>query len=95
LVSQKNGVVIATGGGAVLRSKNVKILKQNGVLFFIDRPCEKLLPTVDRPLAQDTEAIRKIYEERYKIYLSSADVVIDADDTPVNITKKIMGAFYK
>lgn len=94
-VSQKNGVVIATGGGAVLRSKNVKILKQNGVLFFIDRPCEKLLPTVDRPLAQDTEAIRKIYEERYKIYLSSADVVIDADDTPVNITKKIMGAFYK
>ena len=95
LASVKNGAVIATGGGAVLRSENVRRLKQNGVLFFIDRPCEKLLPTVDRPLANDVEAIKKRYAERYEIYLGAADTVIDADDTPVNIAKKIMGAFYK
>ena len=95
LASVKNGAVIATGGGAVLRSENVRRLKQNGVLFFIDRPCEKLLPTVDRPLANDVEAIKKRYAERYEIYHSAADTVIDADDTPVNIAKKIMGAFYK
>ena len=95
LVSTKNGAVIATGGGAVLREKNVKLLKQNGVLFFIDRPPEKLMPTVDRPLARDVEAIKKRYEERYGIYCDAADVVIDADDTPVNIAKKIKGAFYK
>lgn len=95
LVSTKNGAVIATGGGAVLREKNVKLLKQNGVLFFIDRPPEKLMPTVDRPLARDVEAIKKRYEERYGIYCNAADVVIDADDTPVNIAKKIKGAFYK
>ena len=95
LVSQKNGAVIATGGGAVLRRENVKALKQNGVLFFIDRPCEKLVPTVDRPLASDVEAIKKRYAERYDIYVGAADVVIDADDTPVNIAKKITGVFYK
>ena len=95
LASVKNGAVIATGGGAILRSENVRRLKQNGVLFFIDRPCEKLLPTVDRPLANDVEAIKKRYAERYEIYHSAADTVIDADDTPVNIAKKIMGAFYK
>ena len=93
--SLRNGGIIATGGGAVLRSENVKKLKQNGVLFFIDRPCEKLVPTLDRPLAQDVEAIKKRYHERYDTYVKSSDVVIDADDTPVNVAKKIMGAFYK
>ena len=95
VASKKNGSVIATGGGAVLRKENVKMLKQNGVLFFIDRPPEKLVPTIDRPLASDIDAIKKRYAERYDIYRSAADVVIDADDTPVNIAKKIMGAFYK
>ena len=93
--STKNGAVIATGGGSVLREKNVRLLKQNGVLFFIDRPPEKLVPTIDRPLAADVEAIKRRYAERYEIYCAAADVVIDADDTPVNIAKKIKGAFYK
>ena len=94
-VAKKNGAVIATGGGAILRHENVAMLKQNGVLFFIDRPCEKLIPTIDRPLAQDVEAIKKRYAERYEIYRGAADVVIDADDTPVGVAKKISGAFYK
>ena len=94
-VSVENNAVIATGGGAILKSENVKALKQNGILFFLDRPYEKLVPTSDRPLASDTEAIKKRYEERYEIYVSSADVVIDADDTPTNIVKKIIGEFYK
>ena len=94
-VSMKNNSVIATGGGAILRKDNVRMLKQNGVLFFIDRPYEKLVPTIDRPLSSDLESIKKRYYERYDLYVESADVVIDADDTPINIAKKITGAFYK
>ena len=95
LVSKKNGTVIATGGGAVLRSENVDMLKQNGVLFFIDRPFECLIPTADRPLAADVEAIKKRYAERYKIYCTSADTVIDANATAEAVAEKIMGAFHK
>ena len=91
----KNNSVIATGGGAILKKDNVRMLKQNGVLFFIDRPYEKLVPTIDRPLSSDLESIKKRYYERYDLYVESADVVIDADDTPINIAKKITGAFYK
>jgi shikimate dehydrogenase len=94
-VSLQNGKVIATGGGVILKRENVKMLKQNGVIFFIDRPYDKLNPTLDRPLANDREAMKKRYEERYDLYRSSADVVIDADDTPFNISRKITGAFYK
>lgn len=94
-LSKRNNAIIATGGGAILRRENVRMLKQNGTLFFIDRPPEKLIPTIDRPLASDVEAIRKRYDERYATYLASADVVVDADDTPVNVAKKITGAFYK
>ena len=93
--SMLNNSIIATGGGAILRSKNVKMLKQNGVLYFIDRPWQKLVPTVDRPLSQDMESIKKRYEERYDLYVAAADQVIDANDLPSNTTKKIIGAFYK
>lgn len=93
--SLQNNTIIATGGGAILRSENVKMLKQNGVLFFIDRPYEKLVPTSDRPLASDLDAIKKRYEERYDVYLKTADARIDADDQPVNVAKKITGVFYK
>jgi len=94
-VSLQNNAVIATGGGAILNKENIRMLKQNGVIFFIDRPCDKLMPTNDRPLAKDIDAIKKRYEERYLLYVDSADVVIDADDTPINVAKKIVGAFYK
>ena len=93
--SLQNNRVIATGGGVILNHDNVKMLKQNGVLFFIDRPYNKLLPTVDRPLASSVEDIKKRYDERYGIYRASADHIIDADDTPVAVVRKITGVFYK
>ena len=94
-VSLLNSAIISTGGGAILKKDNIRMLRQNGVIFFIDRPYEKLIPTADRPLARDIEAIKKRYEERYSIYVESADYVIDADDTPTSIAKEITGVFYK
>jgi shikimate dehydrogenase len=72
-VSAMNGVIVATGGGAVLRAENVKCLKQNGTLCFLDRPLSALTPTADRPTASDREAIAARYCERYPIYSSAAD----------------------
>lgn len=75
----KNGLVIATGGGAVLREENVKHLKQNGLVIFLDRDVENIIPTSDRPLGSDREAIRKRYDERYPIYCSAADIKVDSN----------------
>ena len=71
--SVMTGQVIATGGGAVLRPQNVRRLKQNGVLVFLDRPLEQLMPTDDRPLSGNREALEKRYHERYPLYCRVAD----------------------
>lgn len=76
-VSLKNGVIISTGGGAVLKSENVLNLKKNGEIFFLDRPLEDLIPTSDRPLANSRESIIKRYNERIDIYNSTADFIIN------------------
>jgi len=74
--SKKSGVIISTGGGAVLNCDNVFSLKQNGKIYFIDRPLENLIPTKDRPLAQNKDAIINLYDERYPIYTSVADSIV-------------------
>lgn len=87
----KNGCIIATGGGAVLREKNVDLLKQNGRLWFLDRPIEDIVPTQDRPLSSNTDELKKRYHERYDIYCSVADEVIKADRDACKIADIIGG----
>ena len=69
--------VISTGGGAILNEDNVRRLKQNGVLYFIKRDLDKLVATDDRPLSNDLEKLKKIYEVRLPIYVKVADKIID------------------
>lgn len=92
-VTTHTGKVIATGGGTILRRENVDALRQNGKLFFIDRPLEKLIPTSDRPLSSDKQAIEKRYGERYEIYSSVCDVKMDAEGSVEQVANKIIGAF--
>ena len=89
------GKVIATGGGAILREENVDALKENGKLYFIDRPLSELIPTSDRPLSSDREAIEKRYNERYAIYNSTADVRIEVNSDAEGVKAKILEDFFK
>lgn len=80
--SQTGGKVIATGGGAVLREENMLHLRQNGRLFFLDRPLEALQPTADRPLGDSHEKLCALYAARYPHYAAAADHVIpNREDT--------------
>lgn len=81
-LASTGGKIIATGGGAVLDAENVRALKQNGVLVFLDRRPENLIATDDRPLASRRSALEKLYAERYDIYCAAAEVHIDANTTP-------------
>ncbi|MBR2024896.1 MAG: shikimate kinase, partial [Clostridia bacterium] len=94
-ISVKNSLIIATGGGAILNYDNVGRLKQNGKIYFIDRSLENLIPTSDRPLSSDINALKKRYEERYPIYNASADVIINGDFTVEEVADAIYGEYNK
>lgn len=81
--------VIATGGGAVLSSDNVAALKQNGRLYFIDRPLETLIPTSDRPTASDRAKIKALYEARFEIYMDACDERITDTETALSVMNQI------
>ena len=90
--SVKNGLVISTGGGAVLRKENVDALRLNGTVLFIDRPIESLKPTGDRPLSDDRVKLEKLYEGRYPIYRETADIIVESDGTKEETAEKILEA---
>jgi shikimate kinase len=71
-LSKKSSSVIATGGGAVKVSSNMEILKDNSIIFFINRSVENIIKDIDtsnRPLlAEGAARVYKLYEERYALY---------------------------
>ena len=75
-VSAHGSCIISTGGGAILREENVRCLKQNGKIFFIDADLSRLRATEDRPLSNSEDKLIKLYNERIKIYRSTADVIV-------------------
>ena len=90
-ISKENSLVIATGGGSVLRKINVNNLKQNGKLYFIDRSLNLLLTTSSRPLSSNKKDLKKRYEERYPLYNKVSDVRLNGDE-PINaIINRIIG----
>lgn len=91
-VCKEGGLVIATGGGAVLRGENVRAMRRNGRVIFIDRPLERLITTASRPLSSDREALKKRYEERYDIYRGAADVRIKAKGSIRQVTQTVLRA---
>jgi len=89
----QRGAVIATGGGAVLRDENVRMLRRNGRVYFLDRPLEQLVPTPDRPLALNREAIEERYKERLPRYLAVSDVILPTDGVAEHAAKKVIEEF--
>lgn len=83
-LSGEQGLVIATGGGAVLRDENVAAMKRSGLVVWLEAPAAVLASRigheVDRPLLS-TEAspnrLDEILSERFEAYQSAADVRID------------------
>ncbi len=89
----KNGIVLSTGGGAILKEKNIEAMKQNGTVYFLNRPIDEIIPTDDRPLSSNVSDLKKRFEERYHIYSSTADVIISVDCDAESVAQKIIKDF--
>jgi shikimate kinase len=80
----RDGLVIDTGGGAILRSHNVEALKKSGTLFWltasVDTIAQRIGRDTQRPSLTGTksfvEEIQEVLRERTPKYEAAADHVI-------------------
>jgi shikimate kinase len=85
LTSMQN-LVLATGGGAVIREENREILRQSGFIIFldtsVDQQLERLKHDKKRPLLQTEnprQRLETLLHERKPLYLALADLRIPTD----------------
>ncbi|MGB3288922.1 MAG: shikimate kinase [Burkholderiaceae bacterium] len=88
--SRKSGVVLATGGGAVLAPRNRDYLKERGVVVYLRASPEELFRRLardrSRPLLQTADPqgrIRELVEQREPLYAGIADLTIETGAMPV------------
>ncbi len=92
------GLVLATGGGAILSNSNRTCLKARGVVVFlqtsVDSQLERTLKDKNRPLLQTEkprEILEKLLKQREPYYLETADIIISADDyNPKAVVQQII-----
>jgi shikimate kinase len=83
----QTGLVIDTGGGAILRSRNVEVFKETGTLFWLTAS----VGTITERIGQDSQRpsltgdksfldeIQDVLRERTPKYQAAADYVIETD----------------
>ncbi|MBE5787036.1 MAG: shikimate dehydrogenase [Clostridiales bacterium] len=92
---KEKSLVIATGGGAVLRQENIRALCQNGVIGWVQRPLNQL-GTAGRPLSQGgMEALERMWLLRRTLYHQSADFSVENTGDPANAVQSIVEGFHE
>jgi shikimate kinase len=97
-LTQLPNIVLATGGGAVLRPENRKHLRSRGFVIYLQSDVDNLFNRVRhdtrRPLLQNEDpkgTLAAILREREPLYLEVADLVVRTEDVPVNqVVRKIL-----
>jgi len=93
-LSEKEGFIISTGGGAVKKKENIDILKKNGIVIFLNREINDISKEnhKHRPLLQDINNIQKLYDERIDLYKKYSDIIIKNNDDMSIIVDRIITA---
>jgi shikimate kinase/3-dehydroquinate synthase len=78
--------VVVLGGGAVASAATRELLGSRATTLWLDADVETCWARVrgsDRPLAQDYDDFKRLYEERRSLYSDAADAVVRDDDDAV------------
>lgn len=87
-LTERDGLLLATGGGAILRTENRKRLISRGSVIYLETPLEQQLERTskdkNRPLLRGSMAENKVtlaamHAERGPLYQETADAIFRAD----------------
>ena len=80
---EREGIVLATGGGVVLSERNRAHLEQHGFVIYLEAPVDLLVARVARdrrrPLMQTpdpTETMQELMRIRDPLYRECADIIV-------------------
>ncbi len=94
ILSKKENIIISTGGGCIERTENIEILKNCGVVVFINRPLQDIQDGINisnRPLlSKDKDVLWELYERRLPLYKSACHIEISDRLYPNKMVKKII-----
>lgn len=95
------GIVLATGGGAILRTENRQHLQSNGFVVYlycsVDKIVERTKRDSTRPLLQTDDPrarVEQLFAEREALYKECADFEINTGDLQSKaVVKEILSAY--
>ena len=103
-LKERDHLVIDTGGGIILRARNLDVLKPNGLVFWLTAT----VSTIARRISHDTqrpsltggktfiEEIQDVLTERTPKYQAAADHVIATDHaSPEDVASQIVTTFHR
>lgn len=80
--AKESNQIIATGGGVIKNEENIRALQQNGRIIFVNRDLEHLICNdANRPLSSDYDAVKALYKQRYPLYRTYSDVIVQNNNS--------------
>ena len=96
-LSERNGLVIAAGGGTLVFRENVEVLKKSGRIVLLELPVETVAKRLEndttRPLLNRPDkdhALRDLYNNRLSLYRTAAYMIVNSDDSPMQVCMEII-----
>lgn len=96
-LSEQNGLIIATGGGAVLNPENAAALRRTGLVIFLDVTPQTVLKRLEgdttRPLLMREDkktAVKELMSYRKPLYTAAGHYTVCADGTAENTADEIL-----
>ncbi len=83
-----SGIILSTGGGCVTRRENEALLRQNGVVVWLQREIGKL-PRDGRPISLSRD-LDELYKEREALYRRFADHTVEVSDDAEQTAERIL-----
>jgi shikimate kinase len=91
-LTRLDGIVLATGGGAVIHPDNRRVLAERGAVVYLETSIEQQLERTrharHRPLLNDTdpeEKLRELMQKRAALYAEIAGVTVSTDGRRVQL----------
>lgn len=88
---ERSGIVLATGGGAIVSEENRILLRKSGYVIYLKTSIETQLARTqknqNRPLLENVDArdkLNELMDERGQLYEQEADLVVMSGDRVVS-----------